>query len=173
MHCICQKTFLQFNILVNPFETLSLSLSLSLSLFVSLSLSIYIYMTHTLKGMGKIARLKTNTLQWRYNGCDGVSNPQPHDFLLSRGFSHRWKKTSKLRVTGLSDGNSWATGEFPAQRASNAENVSIWWHHMWYVAYLALGNHVNKQIYYWWCIYRKFTVTDYPDKENEENQIPP
>ena len=22
------------------------------------------------------------------------------------------------------------TGEFPAQRASNAENVSIWWHHM-------------------------------------------
>ena len=25
--------------------------------------------------------------------------------------------------------NSPVTGEFPAQRASNAENVSIWWHH--------------------------------------------
>ena len=26
-------------------------------------------------------------------------------------------------------GNSPGTGEFPAQRASNAENVSIWWRH--------------------------------------------
>ena len=32
------------------------------------------------------------------------------------------KKTSKLRVTGLCAGNSTVTGEFPAQRASNAEN---------------------------------------------------
>ena len=37
-------------------------------------------------------------------------------------------KTSKLRVIGLCVGNSPGTGdgEFPAQRASNAENVSIW-----------------------------------------------
>ena len=26
-------------------------------------------------------------------------------------------------------GNSPGTGEFPAQKASNAENVSIWWRH--------------------------------------------
>ena len=39
------------------------------------------------------------------------------------------KKTSKLRVTGLCAGNSLGTGEFPAQMASNAENVSIWWRH--------------------------------------------
>ena len=32
-------------------------------------------------------------------------------------------KTSKLRVTGLCGGNSPVTGEFPAQMASNAENV--------------------------------------------------
>ena len=38
-------------------------------------------------------------------------------------------KTSKLRVTGLCAGNSLGTGEFPAQMASNAENVSIWWRH--------------------------------------------
>ena len=38
-------------------------------------------------------------------------------------------KTSKLRVTGLCEENSSVTGEFPAQRASNAENVSIWWRH--------------------------------------------
>ena len=39
------------------------------------------------------------------------------------------KETSKLRVTGLCAGNSPVTGEFPAQMASNAENVSIWWRH--------------------------------------------
>ena len=35
------------------------------------------------------------------------------------------KKSSKLRVTGLCVGNSLVTGEFFAQMASNAENVSI------------------------------------------------
>ena len=41
----------------------------------------------------------------------------------------RSKKTPKLRVTGLCDGNPPVTGEFPPQKASNAENVSIWWRH--------------------------------------------
>ena len=41
----------------------------------------------------------------------------------------RSKKTSKLRVTGLWAGNSSVTGESPAQRASNAKNLSIWWRH--------------------------------------------
>ena len=54
-----------------------------------------------------------------------ASNHQPHDCLLDRLFRRRSKKTSKLRVTGLCAGNSPVTGEFPAQRASNAENVSI------------------------------------------------
>ena len=39
------------------------------------------------------------------------------------------RKHLKLRVTGLCAGNSPGTGEFPAQMASNAENVSIWWRH--------------------------------------------
>ena len=39
------------------------------------------------------------------------------------------RKHQKLRITGLCAGNSAVTGEFPAQRASNAENVSIWWRH--------------------------------------------
>ena len=60
-------------------------------------------------------------LLWRHNGCYSVSNHQPHDCFLNRLFSRISKKTSKLRDTG--------TGEFPAQRASNAENVSIWWRH--------------------------------------------
>ena len=73
-----------------------------------------------------------NTLQWRHNEGDGVSNHQPHDCLLKRLIRRRSKKTSKLRVTGLFAGNSPVTGVFPAQMASNAENVSIWWrHHEW------------------------------------------
>ena len=60
-------------------------------------------------------------------GRDSVSNHQPHECLLNRLFTRRSKKTSKLRVTGLCAGNSPGTGEFPAQMASNAENVSIWW----------------------------------------------
>ena len=66
-------------------------------------------------------------LQWRHNERDGVSNHQPHHCLLNRLFKRRSKKTSKLRVTGLCAGNSPVTGEFPAQMASNAGNVSIWW----------------------------------------------
>ena len=63
-------------------------------------------------------------LLWRHTGRDGVSN-----CLLNRPFRRRSKKTSKFRVTGLCAGNSPVIGEFPAQMASNAENVSIWWRH--------------------------------------------
>ena len=73
-------------------------------------------------------RLKA-TLHWRHNGRECVSNHQPYDCLLKRLFGRRSKKTSKLRVAGLCEGNSPGTGEFPAQMASNAENVSIWWRH--------------------------------------------
>ena len=65
------------------------------------------------------------TLRWRPNGHDGVSNHQPHHCLLNRLVRRRSKKTLKLRVTGLCAGNSPVTGEFPAQMASNAENVFI------------------------------------------------
>ena len=71
-----------------------------------------------------------SSLRWRHNGCDGVSNHQPHDCLLNRLFRRRSKKTSELRVTDLCVGNLPGTGGwFPAQIASNAENVSIWWRH--------------------------------------------
>ena len=69
------------------------------------------------------------SLHWRHNGHDSVLNHQPHDCLLNRLFRRRSKKRSKLRITGLCVGNSPETGEFPAQMASNAENISIWWRH--------------------------------------------
>ena len=48
-------------------------------------------------------------LQWRLDERDGVSNYQP----------------SKRRVTGLCEGKSPVTAEFPTQRVSNVENDVI------------------------------------------------
>ena len=70
-----------------------------------------------------------SSLQWRHNEPDGISNHQHRDCLLNRLFRRRSKKTSNPRVTGFCEGNSPVTGEFPSQRAGNAENVSIWWRH--------------------------------------------
>ena len=67
------------------------------------------------------------SLQWRHNDHDGISNHWHLNCLLNCMFWHRSKKTSKLHVTGPLCGES--TGNFPIQRASNTENVSIWWHH--------------------------------------------
>ena len=79
---------------------------------------------------------------WQYGMDEWLHNTKPidlvdysyhhDDFIMGAiasqitSLTHRSKKTSTLRVTGLCAGNSPVTGEFPAQRASNAENVSIW-----------------------------------------------
>ena len=78
---------------------------------------------------GASERIIFLTLQWRHNGRNSVSNHQPHNCLLKRLFRRRSKEISKLRVTGFCAGKSPVSGEFPAQKASNAGNVSIWWRH--------------------------------------------
>ena len=52
-------------------------------------------------------------LQEHYNNLDGASNHRRLDCLLNRFFRCGSKKTSKLRVTGLCEGNSPVTGELP------------------------------------------------------------
>ena len=59
------------------------------------------------------AKQLLKSLQWRHNERDGISNNQPHDCLLNRLFKAQIKENIK----------------FTAPRASNAENVSIWWRH--------------------------------------------
>ena len=83
------------------------------------------------------------SLQWRHYGHDAVSNHQPRDCLLNRLFRRRSKKTSKFRATGLCAGTSPVTGEFLAQMASNAENVSIWWRH-----HVSVIPHINRNYIY-------------------------
>ena len=62
-------------------------------------------------------------LQWRHNERNGVSNHQRFDCLLNHLLRRRTKKASKIRVTGLFEGNSPVTGEFFAQRASDAKKL--------------------------------------------------
>ena len=51
------------------------------------------------------------TLQWRHNERDGISNHRCLYCLLNFFQAHRWPVDS------------------PHKRASNAENISIWWRH--------------------------------------------
>ena len=53
------------------------------------------------------------TIQWRHNDRDGVWNHQLHDGLFYRLIKAHVQETSKLRVTGLWEGNSPVTGGFP------------------------------------------------------------
>ena len=88
----------------------------------------------------------SNPLRWRHNGGDSVSNHQPHECLLNRLIRCRSKKTSKLRVAGLCVGNSPGTGEFPAQMARNAENVSILWRHHAELQWFRVSGHWSKMV---------------------------
>ena len=93
---------------------------------------IYIYVPHDNYDILTIVKLLPEyfvTLLWRHNESDDVWNHQHLDCLLNCLFRRRPNKTPKLRVTGLCEGNSPVTGEFPAQRASDAENDFIWWRH--------------------------------------------
>ena len=95
----------------------------------------------------KCMRTRSESLHWCHNDHDGVSNHQPHGCLLNRLFRRRSKKKNKSPRHWPLCWEFTATGEIPAQRASYAENVSIWWrHHMvdcfpivsWYVKHIAL-----------------------------------
>ena len=68
-----------------------------------------------------------HSLQWCHN--EGDSNHQPHDCLLNRLFKARIKENIKTPchwpLWEKSTGERW----IPPTRASNGENVSIWWCH--------------------------------------------
>ena len=69
------------------------------------------------------------TLQWRHNGRDGVSNHQPHHYFSTVYWGAYRRKHQRSASLAFCAGNAPVTGEFPAQKASIVENVSIWWRH--------------------------------------------
>ena len=91
------------------------------------------------------AQAINKAFQWRHNERDVVLNHQPHDCSLNRLFSHGWKKASKLRVTGLCEGNSPVIDEFSTQMASNAE--------MFPFDDVIMGN--TKEPHDWWIFFTK------------------
>ena len=62
------------------------------------------------------------TSQW-------ASNHRQLDGLFNYSIWPISKKHQSPALLALCEGNSPVTGEFPAQRASNAEKASIWWRH--------------------------------------------
>ena len=76
------------------------------------------------------------SLQWRHNEGDGVWNHRRLHCLLRRLYRRRSKKISKLRVTGLCEGNSSATDSphkvtvtrkmFPFPDVIMMFQVSVW-----------------------------------------------
>ena len=99
------------------------------------------------------------SLHWRHNEGDRVSNHQPHDCLLNRLFKRR-SKPSKFRVRGI---HRWSV--FPAQRASNAENVSIWWRHHVLDIIDAFSEDITTVLQVW---HNEFSyLHNIPDRQND------
>ena len=125
---ICE---IQFNsAVINNFKEQFIHIKTALMQMLVLSVNnVLLHGAHSFESFLECVHWQSFSLRWRHNERNGVSNHQPHHYLFNRLFRRKSKKTSKLRVTVFCAGNSPVTGEFPAQRASNAENISIWWRH--------------------------------------------
>ena len=123
----CHQVFKNISVLNE--DTATKKISNVWMLVTSISHAICVPLGSVIATVSVTMKDTSKTLRWRHNGRDSVSNHQPHECFLNRLFRRRSKKTSKLRVTGLCAGNSLVTGEFSAQMASYAENVSIWLRH--------------------------------------------
>ena len=89
-------------------------------------------------------------IQWRHDERDGVSYHHRLHGLLNRLSRRRSKKTSKPRGTSLYEGNSLVTGEFPSQKSSNADNVSICWRYREYSQQWPIAWWLSRSIYGLW-----------------------
>ena len=99
--------------------------------FIRLTVRAHVWISYIIMSIVIIYFLYQSSLQWRHKRRDDVSPPSR---LFTQPFiqAQNNENTKAIRVTGLCAGNSPVNGEFPAQMASNAENISIWWRH--YVA---------------------------------------
>ena len=91
------------------------------------------------KGMGQIVRFR---IIWRVHYNDAMASKIICDSIVysivcsgadwtnqTKTTTTTTKQTSKLRVTGLCEGTSPVSDEFPSQKASYAENFPIWCRH--------------------------------------------
>ena len=102
------------------------------------------------------------SLQWRHNGCDGVSNHQPHNCLLKRLFRRRSKENSKAPrhwpLCGELTGNWRHHAIVVNQHVVNKQSGCRWfdtpcmvfmWRHSKWLATRALSQYKDRLIYMW------------------------
>ena len=86
-------------------------------------------------------------LRWRQNGRDSVKSPASRLFIqpfIQTQIKENIKAPRHWPLCGEFTG----TDEFPAQRASYAENVSIWWrHHEAFLLSFKQINHFSHSIH--------------------------
>ena len=155
----------------------SVSACLRLTFTCSVFLHIYIILRFLFLSWLWRCFLPQGASQWRHNKRDGVLNHRRLDCLHNRLFRRRSKKTSKVRVTGLCEGNSPVVGGFPSQRAGNAEKCfhlmtlsceclallpSTWLDHIWINSCRDIYIYINIYIYniYISGSYRKLSCDD-------------
>ena len=74
------------------------------------------------------------SLGWRQNGRYGVPNHQPFDGLLTVcSGANQWKHQTSATLAFVREIHRWPMISPRKRRASNAENVSIWWRHHSYI----------------------------------------
>ena len=98
-----------------------------------------------------MANHSIDTLQWRHNERNDISNHQRLDCLLSRLFRCRSKKTPKLSVTGLGEGNSPVTVEFLAQKVRNIfpfDDFIMLWDPNWTTLVVTVWHAVEIEVRY-------------------------
>ena len=100
------------------------------------------------------ADISYQIITWRHDDHDGVSNHQPLGCLLNLLFRRKIKENIKAQRPWPLCGEFTGAGEFPAQKASYAENVSIWWRRhvllsIWYCHWYGQGKYlVKRQLLY-------------------------
>ena len=99
---------------------------------------------------------RTSWVRWR------LKSPASQLFAQPCVQAQIKENITKLRVTGLYEGNSQVTGEFPTQRASNAENVSFWWRHHDYQHFLVLQPEYSGRLGQYQARYVKLRVAHAP-----------
>ena len=112
-------------------------------------------------------RVVGDSLRWRHNGRDCVSNHQPHNCLLNRLFGRRSKKTQKLRVTGLCVGNS--LHKWPVTRkmfpfsSSCLDVIKLMWRECKVTSTLDIWDFRQKQLFISnWCLHTFYFTVQNP-----------
>ena len=87
-------------------------------------------------------------LQWRHNGCDGVSNHSVSIVCSTVFLGADQRKRQKSVSLATCEGNPPVTGGFPSQRASNAINGLIWWchHSKWMLSFHVKGLEIRRYL---------------------------